>query len=54
MQRALAIVEQRMRECSSQSERCRKDGDDERMYKLNTAWQWLEAVRRDIEQASKK
>jgi hypothetical protein len=47
--RELKIVEQRMRDCSRQSNQCKLDGDDTRMYQLNVAWHWLDSVKRDIE-----
>mgnify|MGYP001593740691 FL=1 len=49
MDEALKIVEQRMRYCSARSGDCKRVGDDTRMYQLNVAWHWLDAVRRDIE-----
>jgi len=47
--RALDVVERRMRECSAQSERCKRAGDETKMYQLNVAWHWLDGVRRDLE-----
>lgn len=46
---ALGIVGRRMQECSMQSERCKRAGDETRMYQLNVAWHWLDGVRRDLE-----
>lgn len=51
---ALSIVEQRMRECSMQSERCKRAGDETKMYQLNVAWHWLDGVKRDLEKLSKR
>lgn len=45
---ALAVVERRMRECSQQSNVCKYSGDEVRMYQLNVAWHWLDAVHRDL------
>lgn len=45
---ALEIVEMRMRDCSARSADMKRSGDDTRMYQLNVAWHWLDAVRRDL------
>lgn len=44
----LELVEQRMRECSAQSDACKSVGDEGRMYQLNVAWHWLDALRIDL------
>ena len=51
---ALAIVASRMRECSTQSADCKARGDETRMYQLNVAWHWLDAVQRDLMELDKR
>lgn len=42
-------LDRRMREVSTKSEDARRRGDDAEMFKLNTAWHWLDATRRDLD-----
>lgn len=45
---ALDIVARRKRECSSQSADAKTKGDLDLMYRLNTAWHWLDSIERDL------
>lgn len=43
-----AILDRRIHEVSAASSDAKRKGDDATMYRLNTAFHWLDAVRRDI------
>lgn len=51
---AISIVERRMQECSAQAGRCKENGDEPTMYRLNTAWHWLASVKRELEQLARR
>lgn len=42
------ILDRRIREVSAVSDDAKRKGDYEEMFKLNTAYHWLDAVRRDL------
>jgi len=43
------IIDGRLAELNSKSQDAKRKGDDKEMFKLNTAWHWLDAIKRDIE-----
>ena len=51
MERALEIVDRRIREVLAASNQFKRDGKDADMFRCNTAFHWLDAVRRDIIEA---
>lgn len=48
MDKALKIIDRRMRECNDKAQEFKRTGNDVEMYKLNTAWHWLDSVRREL------
>jgi hypothetical protein len=45
------ILDRRIREVSAKSADAKRAGNDAEMYKMNTAYHWLDAVRRDLDAA---
>ncbi len=47
-----AIVEKHITDCLAESRAAKERGDMPTMYRLNTAYHWLDKVRRDLERSN--